>query len=119
MVKGWDSSKLQATGDAFFLAFFAAHPEEQAHFKKFAGVKNLSGNAAFHAQTLAVFQYLDKMVKGDAVALFKAKVADHKGRSMGAHSWSNVLSFLPGFMGSHGGDAGEWAGICDALKACV
>ena len=66
-----------------YYSFFAAHPEQQAKFPKFASAKNLSGNAAFHAQTLAVTQYLDKMVKGDAVGLFKAKVADHAGRNVG------------------------------------
>jgi hypothetical protein len=120
-------SNLQGVGNALFVAYFAAHPGDQALFKKFANVaaKDLPGNAAFNHQTLAVMSYLDKVVAGlgtNCAQLMKDQVAPHKARHIGVDKFASMFAFLPGFMGDHGADGAcvnAWKNAGAALVAAM
>lgn len=117
----WNSkvkANMQAVGNALFVKYFTANPGDQAFFKAFAGVGvgDLPGNSAFNAQTMAVMQYMDKIVAGmgsNHVQLMQAKKADHAARGVDGSYFKKMFDFLPGFIGENGGD-----GACvDAWKA--
>lgn len=123
----WNSKvkpNMQAVANALFVKYFTANPGDQAHFKKFAGVGigDLPGNADFNAQTLAVFQFLDKLVGAlgsNATDLMAAQKAPHTARGVGAAEFGRMFDFIPGFIGENGGDAGAWKAACAALMASV
>eukprot|EP01069_Polyplicarium_translucidae_P006756 Polyplicarium_translucidae@DN3015_c0_g1_i1.p1 len=118
------ADKLQKVGNTLFQEFFAANPGDQKLFKKFAGVANadLPSNAAFNAQTLAVMNYLAKVVAGlggNAKDLMKAQVAPHKPRNVGKAEFKRMFDFLPGFMERHGGPGAAWTAGGVALLAAM
>ena len=121
--KGWDSSRawLEATGFDMFKAFFKAHPEEQAKFKKFPDcpLAQLHTLPAVRRQALDTMCFLDEMFCGDAVALFDQKVTDHATWGVYNNDFDKMLDFLPGFFAHAGGDKGEWTAICGKLKASL
>ena len=101
---------LQAVANALFVSYFTANPGDQALFKSFAGVPigQLSGNADFNKQTLAVVSYVDKVVAGlggNANQLMKDQVEPHKARNISIDTINKMFVFLPGFIGKNGGDA--------------
>ena len=121
--KGWQSSRswLQGTGVQLFVAFFAAHPEEQGKFKKFPDTPGaqLHTLPAVRRQALDTMCFLDEMFSGDAGALFSQKVVDHATWGVYANSFGKMLDFLPGFFAGHGGDQGEWNAVCGKLRAAL
>ncbi|ELT92822.1 hypothetical protein CAPTEDRAFT_158355 [Capitella teleta] len=101
---------MQAVANLLFVKYFTANPADQALFKSFAGVPigDLSSNAAFSAQTLAVLSYVDKVVDGlgsNAVQLMKDQVEPHKARNISVDTINKMFVFLPGFIGENGGNA--------------
>lgn len=110
--------KLQEIGDTLFVEYFAAHPEDLSHFKKFS---SCSG-PAYQAQTLAVMEYLDKVVAGlgtNGGDLMKAKAVDHDPRGIGKPEFGRMFAFLPGFMEKHGGPGAAWKAGGEKLLAAM
>ena len=109
---------LQAVGNALFVKYFTANPGDQALFKSFAGVGvgDLPSNAAFNKQTLAVMNYMDKVVAGmgsNAAQLMKDQVAPHTARGISVDQ-IKVSSCDSFYMGSNC----VYAYYHSAVKSC-